>query len=110
MPNTLMEQAIFRRLLRLSIGFPLIFMAFLAFVLFAQVNRQVKASGWVEHSDQVIAQAHETLDALLELETAQRGFLISGKPLFLQAYNRAVPSFPSNLAALQRMVADNPAQ
>src|SRR5579871_5646742 len=110
MSGALIEQTTFRRILVRSVGLPLIVMTLVAFILVWQITNLLKASQWVEHTDLVITRAYETLNLLVDMEAGQRSYLVSGKPLFLEPYDRAATRFPSTLSALQRLVADNPRQ
>ncbi len=65
---------------------------------------------WVLHSHQVI-QATQTLFSLIQdVESGQRAYLIEGDPRFLDAYGVSQAEIPAASAALDRLVADNPAQ
>jgi len=44
------------------------------------------------------------LSALLDAETGQRGFLLTGKDLYLEPYNRAIQMVPPELASLHRLL------
>src|SRR5579871_530309 len=110
MSDILMKQATFRRLLFRAVTLPLGVMALLAVALIWQITRLLDASRWVDHSDKVIAQAHETLNLLVDMETGQRGYLVSGQALFLEPYNQATSSFPAAFTTLQDLVVDNPQQ
>lgn len=48
------------------------------------------------------------LSTLLDAETGQRGFLLTGEPRFLAAYNQAIPAVPSQLAALRNLLLADP--
>ena len=110
MPHSMMEQALFKRLLVRAVVLPVLFLALLAAVLVWQVVRLLETSQWVDHTDRVIAQAQKTLKLLVDMESGQRGYLLSGQSLFLQPYNHASITFPTALDSLQRLVADNPQQ
>ncbi|MEP6573682.1 MAG: CHASE3 domain-containing protein, partial [Gemmatimonadota bacterium] len=47
---------------------------------------------------------------LLAAETGQRGFLLTGDSSYLDSYHAALPSIPRELAALQDLLAQSPAQ
>src|SRR5437870_10284755 len=44
------------------------------------------------------------LSGLVDAETGQRGFLLTGKDLYLEPYNRAIQVVPTELASLHRLL------
>ncbi len=72
-----------------------------------ELGRSVKR---VEHTLRV-QRALEVLQlTLVDAETGQRGFLLSGQPQFLEPYIDAVARQAYYLGTLQRLTADNPTQ
>ncbi|MGD0938716.1 MAG: PAS domain S-box protein [Terracidiphilus sp.] len=65
---------------------------------------------WVDHTDQVIGQSRRLLRLLVDMETGERGFLITGNDVFLQPYQEASNAIDSEYQALQGLVADDPSQ
>ncbi|HXH15119.1 MAG TPA: ATP-binding protein [Sphingomonas sp.] len=60
---------------------------------------------------QDVRQAIATLQALMEQsETARRGYVLAGKPLFANAYTRTAGSLVPSLHGLRRLTSDNPDQ
>jgi PAS domain S-box-containing protein len=64
-----------------------------------------------------VARTHEVLDliddvllALVDAETGERGFLLTGQEEFLQPYQRALPRLRDRLGWLRAKTADNPSQ
>ena len=81
----------FRQLLARSILLPLILMAALAVIFLWQISQLLAAARGVEHTDEVIAGANNTQKLFIDLETGQRGYLITSNPTFLEPYNQARP-------------------
>src|SRR5713101_4058244 len=50
----------------------------------------------------------DLLQTALDAETGQLGFLLTGKPEYLEPYNRAVGMLPARLADLRRLSIDDP--
>ncbi|HMB95539.1 MAG TPA: CHASE3 domain-containing protein, partial [Tepidisphaeraceae bacterium] len=100
----------FRQLLKWVILPPLAMMVLLAAILFWQVTNLLHATALVEHSDDVIAQANVVLRSMLNMETGQRGFLMTGDPQFLEPYDMAGKSIDADIARLKNLVADNQLQ
>ncbi|HJS84797.1 MAG TPA: CHASE3 domain-containing protein, partial [Acetobacteraceae bacterium] len=64
----------------------------------------------VQHAHEVIDEADGLLAALLDAETGQRGFLLTGEERYLEPYAAALRRVASSLDRLRGLVADNPAQ
>ncbi|MBT3381246.1 MAG: response regulator [Lentisphaerae bacterium] len=65
---------------------------------------------WVSHTHRVIGQAHLIEKLLIDMETGQRGYLITGNEAFLQPYNDGVSAYETAMENLNQLVSDNPAQ
>jgi signal transduction histidine kinase len=64
----------------------------------------------VLRSQEVLATANEMERLVVDLETAQRGFVITGQALFLEPWYAARPLLPAQARTLERLVEDKPAQ
>ncbi len=65
-----------------------------------------------QHDDQaadVLATSHALEESVLNLGTGLRGYLLSGKPLFLQAYQAASSAYPGQSRELAALTAGHPA-
>ena len=69
-----------------------------------------KAQYWVQHTQQVRLEAKRLLTALLDAETAVRGYDITRRQEFLGAYKDSKKVLPDSIAQLDRLVTDNPSQ
>jgi methyl-accepting chemotaxis protein len=65
---------------------------------------------WVTHTTQVREAIGRLLAAVLEAETGQRGFVITGRDDFLEPYTRAAAELDRDYADLRALLADNPTQ
>jgi PAS domain S-box-containing protein len=92
------------------ITLPLIAMAVFASMLLYEARALRETLQWVDHTDQVIASDRELLKLNLDMETGLRGYQYTGQPLFLQPYVAASKIIDSRFAALNQLLADNPAQ
>lgn len=68
------------------------------------------AMNWVTHTYNVIAQSQEMLAAAIDMETGMRGYLLAGKPEFLEPYESGGQQFDILRRDLSVTVSDNPAQ
>ena len=64
----------------------------------------------VEHTYQVITRLEAILGRLIDAETGQRGYVITGDAIYLQPYRDAIRTVPGALVELRATVADNRAQ
>jgi methyl-accepting chemotaxis protein len=65
---------------------------------------------WVEHTYEVREQLTELMSSLKDVETGQRGFLITGDESFLEPYNAGLSDVAKAQAEARRLTADNDAQ
>lgn len=65
---------------------------------------------WVSHTNEVLGKLEAVLSSLTDAETAQRGYLLTGEPAYLDPYRGAVTRLPSELAEVRDLIMDNPAQ
>ena len=64
----------------------------------------------VAHTQTILHELSQTRTALIDSETAQRGFIITNKDKYLEPYKNVAASIPTGLAELRRLIADNPSQ
>jgi signal transduction histidine kinase/CHASE3 domain sensor protein len=103
-------QSIFQRKLTSAIALPSVLLLLFSGVSLWQINRLLLALQWVDHTDQVIAQAYGTQTLLLDIQTGSRGYIITGKENFLEPYEKAIPSVNVAFLELKNLVSDNPMQ
>ncbi len=72
--------------------------------------RLAEANKWTVHTHQVIQELKDSLSALLDVETSERGYLATGKKLFLEPYNNGRTAVEVNLNRLAEMTVDNAEQ
>ena len=61
-------------------------------------------------SEEVLVVANRLERLVVDLETGQRGFVITGQARFLQPWRDAQVAFPEQASNLEQLVADNPQQ
>lgn len=77
---------------------------------FASVRVLSDTGRWVAHSHEVLDQIDVALSTVKDAETAQRGFLLAGKPEYLAPYRQAIEALPAQLTRLRQLTAGNPSQ
>ncbi len=65
---------------------------------------------WVTHTEEVKRTLAHVLAGLVDAETGQRGFLLTGDERFLEPYRTALTDIEASQAAVRRLTADNPQQ
>ncbi len=65
---------------------------------------------WVEHTQEVIYRGEQLVSLIKDLETSQRGYLLTRKEQFLEPYRMASDSLKPVLDNLRRLTSDNPVQ
>ena len=64
----------------------------------------------VEHTDRVSLELESVLSSLKDAETGKRGYLLTGKPEYLEPYTTAVAAIPEKLATVGELTRDNNVQ
>lgn len=83
----------------------------LVLMLFYYNTQKVKSeSDLVEHTQEVINMGDQVLLDILNIETGQRGFILTGSEKFLEPYNNALGTIKGKLTALTLLTNDNPKQ
>lgn len=108
--ETQITPAKFKQILTYSTILPIVLITVFAGILLWQIYGLLSAMDWVEHSNMLIGKINEIQGLLIDRETGVRGYLITGKPEFLEPYNRAGLVLPDKLKELKELVSDNPKQ
>lgn len=74
---------------------------------FAKMNNQKR---WVEHTYTVLSNLQELLSNMKDIQSAQRGYVITGMEEYLAPYHTAVPKIDDQLRDLTASMKDNPEQ
>jgi PAS domain S-box-containing protein len=96
--------------LLLGLGLVAALIAFDAGLGYYNIRQLDEDAGWVAHTHEVLDLTHGVLLALVDAETGQRGFLLTGKDEFLQPYDAARGRLGLRLAQLGEKTRDNPRQ
>jgi len=73
-------------------------------------TRTKERTAWVDHSHRVLYQLEAVLADLLNMQSAVRGFLLTGEERFLEPYHAGRAQIQDSLPRLRELTADNPAQ
>jgi len=104
--------AAFKLRTRLLLGFGLVFamMIGIAVTTYRGTTSQMAASDYVRHTHEVIAHGHLLEKELVDMETGQRGFLITGVDTFLEPLESGRDAYETTLEETKILVSDNPPQ
>ena len=69
-----------------------------------------QATGWAEHTHQVLEALLQTEAGMVEQEAGFRGYVIAGQDSFLVPYQAGRAKFDRAFAAVKSLTSDNPAQ
>lgn len=64
----------------------------------------------VDHTYEVITTIRSLFNKIVDAETGQRGYVITGDSAYLEPYRNALGSVPEALARLRELIADSPSQ
>jgi hypothetical protein len=83
----------------------------LLWFVYQQSNAQLlEARRWVEHTHVVLEKLERVVSLLKDLETGQRGFVLTGQDVFLEPYNLALAKLPATISQIRSLTSDNPIQ
>ena len=105
-----MEYAKFKSLLRRVIVVPVVVTAALAGLLLWETFDLNKSMQWVDHTDQVLDQSGVLLKLLVDMESAKRGYIVTGDEAFLRPYIEGTKRFDLEFQTLYRLVDDSSSQ
>ncbi len=89
---------------------PLVLLVILGIITMFSIRSLIDANYWVDHTHKVVAEANKILGSLVDCETGQRGFMITGVEGFLDPYISGKKTLEETLTSLKQTVSDNPAQ
>ena len=97
---------------RLYAGFATILAILLILSSVAYVNfgAVTDANRWNVHTYEVMSEVDNALTALVNIETGERGFALTGEDAFLDPYRAGIASFKQHMDKARDLTADNPKQ
>jgi two-component system sensor kinase FixL len=81
-----------------------------AIALSLNLTRLRDSFAWVEHTNEVLRNVAAAQRALLEAESGERGYLLTGESSYLDSYNRSWAQIRGLFDLLSQLVSDNPDQ
>jgi signal transduction histidine kinase/CheY-like chemotaxis protein/CHASE3 domain sensor protein len=108
--SSAIDSKAFNRTLRISGSLPLVITSILTATFIGLIFHLVSEVHSVDHVNQVVAQAHETQQIILDSEIGMRGFLLAGREEFLDPYNNSIRSADHEIKKLEDMAKTHPEQ
>ena len=95
--------------LKMAISLPLAVLAaaFLIFINEVSFQQSTTAVAQMEQARQTRSAVNQLVRQMLDAETGQRGYLLTGDPRYLEPYNTATGDIVQNLDALRRLFPTN---
>src|SRR5712675_3188724 len=91
-------------------GTALVILIVVAAVSVRSMVKNAEDRAWVTHTHIVLEQLDAVLSNLVDAETGQRGYIITGEVSYLEPYNNALSRILQDFQQLRELTADNPVQ
>lgn len=98
------------RLIVLALAVPCVLLLVPAALIFRAEQNLAESFHWVTHTLEVETAIERLQRLLLEAESGQRGFLLTGEAEYLQPYLTAIAGYETELRHLRELTIDNPRQ
>lgn len=97
---------------KLGAGFTLaaLVVVAVAAVGYQNTQRLIDNNHWVDHTHEARRVIADVSRALIDAQTGQRGFALTGDPSFLKPYTDALPVIEDSIKHMETLTADNPVQ
>lgn len=97
---------------RVLIGFLItaLVLAVLGIFSFSSTQRLINTARLLTHANRVINNAEQLMKAIVDIETGQRGFVITGSEEFLEPYYESSRIVDARLNSLDSLTSQNPSQ
>lgn len=97
---------------KLYLGFGVITLIMILVLSFSyrNFNEESQSVAWNIHTYQVIGEADNILESLINMETGLRGYAITGKDTFLEPYNQGEIDFQEHIQKIKELTSDNSKQ
>ena len=91
----------------MTLGIAALVLTVFVLLSFRQWQQYRRANHAAEQSRQISSAVDDVFTTLLDAETGQRGFLLTGEDRYLEPYNRAIQQLPVDLATLKNLFVVN---
>ncbi len=91
-------------------AFILLLMIVISSVVYSSIGKLIESSHWVNHTYEVIRRAESAGAAMVDMETGQRGFMVTGQDEYLEPYHGGIERFDKLIDEGKKLTSDNPSQ
>jgi methyl-accepting chemotaxis protein len=98
------------RVVKVGFGSILLIMVAVGGISKFSLNRLIDSNDWVVHTQEVERNLADIEKLLLDAETGQRGYVLTGRLEFLEPYNQSLIEFDAAFQDVYDLIQDNPAQ
>ena len=109
-PHLLMQRLGISTKILIGFALPVLLMLIVSSTVYFSTQNLLDTAHWVQHTQRVISKGHVLEKLILEMETGERGFLITGKDEFLEPFTASNKQWGIEVAATKSLVKDNPEQ
>ena len=97
---------------KMGAGFGVVLLIFVivGVLSYRSTTQLIGASEWRQHTYEVLGQLDAVLSQLQDVETGQRGYLLTGDEKYLEPYQNGLGKIDISLKEVRRLTADNPRQ
>jgi PAS domain S-box-containing protein len=100
-------EAQLRRKVRAGFAFAIVLTSLLGFLSWRVSQQAAEDAAWVAHTHEVSATLEAVLRSLVDVETGERGFDLTGREAFLEPYEAGKTAVGQDLHTLHLLVSDN---
>ena len=91
-----------------GLGLAMLILSIVSLVSYQNMNRLFERQKKVEYTYQVLQEVRDVLTTVRDAERARRGYIITGKELYLDTYKTSIENINPKFQELRRSTADNP--
>jgi len=99
-----------KQILPLGFGVIILIVSLSSLITLNSTSTLKESSDWVAHTYQVQSMLRGLEKSLVDAETGQRGFIITGEDEFLEPYNQTEQNLDDDFDQLSDEISDNPEQ
>src|SRR6266478_5920314 len=88
-------------------GIAMAILVFVGWQSYRNTARFTEASEWRTHTYEVLRNLDETVARLVDAETGQRGYLLTGEEAYLEPYRAAIKNIDQTIGELKSLTSDN---
>ena len=82
----------------------------IVFILYNNSQKLLYSTDWIIHTQVALSQIESIKKKIVDLETGQRGFLITGNEKYLVPFNTSMSEIYADITAFKKLTSDNPVQ